>query len=520
LTYDIAVLNGTVFDGTGADGVRANVGIEGGTICYVGPEKIAATSQIDAQGKVVCPGFIDMHTHNDLRLFLREPLRILEGITTEVIGNCGFSAFPSPSNRHSLIRSFAEPLLGGYTIDWPWVTAEEYIDALSSSKPLVDPVLLVGHGTLRLAICGEHAYEHGVTSENLALMCDKLDTCLKTPSVHGLSLGLEYPPGSYADTAELVALAEVVAKHGGLVAVHLRDQYRGLLVSLDEMFDVVRATGVRCQVSHLQSCQGPEKVPIRQALDRIHTARANGCDISFDLYPYLAGSTVLTYLLPQWMMQGGVPKMLSRIRSTQDRNRALVELRDRPKTPWDKVVLTSFPGVGNHDMLGSDLASLAMHRRVSPELFLLELLEMSKGAGNIITFNKEEKDVQAVFQDPLACIGSDAVWADGIPHPRYTASFSRFLARYVIQGEMMSLQEGIRRCTYLPASILGLKTIGKIATGYRANTVVFSPKALADRATYTDPCASSRGIQHVILGGQHVVADGHMRHHGSEKFYC
>jgi len=501
MKYDIAIINGIIVDGTGRDRYCANIGIKDGTIKVISSEPLEADTILDAAGKIVCPGFIDIHAHTDLRLFSRDPTRLREGITTEVVGNCGYSAFPIPDAQADRIRAFTRPLLGIWPSNKNWDSAESYIKALKEVSPLSDVLTFVGHGTLRIATCGERAYRTNITKKDIQTMCSLLTECLESAGVVGLSLGLEYPPSSYAGTRELIALASAVARHGGILAVHLRNQYERLAEAIDEVLSIARATGVKVEISHLQSCLTPNKVPIEIAIEKLELARKEGLQIGVDMYPYTSGSTVLNYLLPQWMLEGGVQSLLERIENPCERERAVKELRQSPKVPWKHVLLTGLPCEEGEEWSGLDMATLARQLDTSPEELLLDLLYKTKGAGTIVVFNKEEGDIVKVLAYEYTCVASDAVWGTGKPHPRYVGTFSRFLGHYVCRGGLMSLEEGIWRCTGLPAQRMGLRRQGRVEVGYDIDN-------LKDRATYENPTLPSTGIQWVLFHGELVPTGG------------
>lgn len=532
--FDLHVTGGMVLDGTGAPARPLDVGVEGGRVRLIprdaapvfeapqpAPSRPEALRRIDAAGLVVCPGFIDVHSHSDISLLTLPGLhdKVRQGVTTEVIGNCGISAFPvragadragayrGPDLRagHGAAREVLAAIApGDFTLDWDG--AGGYFDTARRAGLDANVVALVGHGSLRAAVIGLE--DRPATEDELEEMAGLLGACLEQGAA-GLSLGLLYPPGCYADRAELGRLAAVVARAGGVVASHMRDYEHDLLASLEEMYTVARDSGVRVEISHLMA---GNLAAAEAALASIDRAVSRGLDVSFDQYPYERGMTSLQTLLPPWMLAGGNAAMLASLGSSEARERAACDMA-AGLGGWDSLVRSA--GWGNiafiepagHPWSGrsfDDIASAA--GRPAAECLFDLLLEVG-GGGSISMKLTDDAVLRLLMRSGRQCFGTDGVPREGLTHPRTFGTYPRVLGFYVRDQRVLDLPDAIRRCTSEPARRFGLAGRGILADGAHADIVVFNPQTVADGGTYRKTAAPT-GIAHVFVGGRAVVEDG------------
>ncbi len=507
--HEILVSGGTVVDGTGAAGVAADVGIDGGRIAAVAaPGALSGDVAIDAGGLVVAPGFVDLHSHADFSIagHPAADTALAQGVTTLVTGNCGWSPFPVGDLAELRAASaFLRPQL-----DWSWTDAAGYADAVDATRPAVNLALQVGHSALRLAAFG--GAERAPEPAELARMADLLATAA-AQGVWGFSTGLIYAPGAYADAAEITALARVAAEHGLLYSTHIRGEADTLLDAVAEAIGAARESGVRLEISHLKAMGRSNHGAVTAALRMIDEARTDGVDVTCDVYPYTASSTTLTSRLPAWAMDGGVPRLLERLADPATRERIAAGLRDRMSRDVDPegVVVAELPPGPFSGSRGRSVADVARQLGTEPAEAALRLLAGHQGAVAVVNHAMAQEDVDTVLRHPVASVASDG-WVltptgEGRPHPRSFGTFTRVLGRHVRAGDL-ALADAVRKMTALPASRLGMTDRGVLAPGAVADVAVFDPATVADRSTYDDPWQLSTGVRHVLVRGEAVLADG------------
>ena len=520
---DLKIEGAEVIDGTGTAGGRTDVGVRDGLIAAVGDlSREAAGNRLHAAGRVLAPGFIDMHSHSDWRLWghRRAESKIRQGVTTEVVGNCGFSPAPASAEHLDDLRGFALYVPKG--MDFAWRSVGEYLDAFDRDGSALNVVQLVGHGTLRIAAMG--FARRAPDARELALMQSLLADAMDA-GAWGLSSGLIYAPGSYATTEELVALAGVPGRQRGLYASHIRGEGATLLDAVAEAIRIGREGRVSVQVSHLKAAGRPNWGKVADALALIDAARAEGLDVMADVYPYTASSTTLRTLLPDWALEGGVDAMLARLADPAARARIRAELEAPPtgqslldRVGWENVMVSSC--ATRKDAEGRRLSELGAARGVDPLDAALDLLADEGGKAYMILFQLAEADVRRALAHPAVMIGSDGSalapygeLAAGKPHPRSYGTFPRVLGEYAREQRVLSLPQAVHKMTGLPARRLGLADRGVIAPGKRADLVVFDAKRIADQATYEEPHRYPVGVEHVLVNGRFVIKDG--EHTGS-----
>jgi N-acyl-D-amino-acid deacylase len=516
--WDVLIQQAWVIDGRGAPSFVADVAIRGNTIVQVGTiTSPQARVMIDGTGLTLAPGFIDLHTHSDYTLLVN-PLaesKVHQGVTTEVIGNCGTSPAPLGDEAFPIIRARMQQQYG---LDVSWRTLAGYLERLAESGTAINVVPLVGHGTIRSAVMG-YAQRPPTTSELTHMQ--RLIAEAMTDGAFGLSTGLVYAPGCYADTDEIVELAKVVGQAGGMYFSHIRGESDSVLEAAQEAITVGQRAGVAVQISHLKTAgrENWEKTPA--LLDLLDQANARGLDVTGDMYPYTAGATSLGALLPPWVHEGGLTKLLPRLRDEQVRARIRRDLEQGVDGWWNPARAAGWSGVQisrapqHRSYQGMRLSDIAPLRRQDPLEAALDILLAEEGNAGVVLFMMGDVQVQTILQHRRVMIGSDAgatapygVLGQGHPHPRAYGTFPRILGTYVRERGVISLEEAIFRMTGLTAWRLGLSDRGLVRPGYKADLVIFDAQHIADQATYDMPHAYPTGIRWVLVNGQVILRDG------------
>jgi N-acyl-D-amino-acid deacylase len=519
---DLLLRGGLVVDGSGESPRVADVVVSRGKVEFIGDaSQCQATELFDATGLAVAPGFIDMHTHSDLSLIInpRAESAVRQGVTTQVIGMCGSSVAPAPTDHHGIIRAMWGG--SGEAVEWTWESFADYLDVLNNRGPATNVVPVVGHSVLRAVAMG---LEHRAPRHyELSMMCDLLRDALRE-GAFGFSSGLVYTPSMYAETDELVALAKAMSERGGIYFTHMRGEADTRVAALEEAITIGREGGVPVQLAHLK-CDGRSNWGQAEAtLELVIGARDAGVDITYDAYPYAAWNTGLTQLLPAWAREGGREAIVLRLSDFDARQRIrefLVRSAEEEPGKWERRLISSVVTEGNRPYQGKTLAEIADLRAHPAEDVIMDLLGEEKASVGMVGFGMHVDDVKVFVAYPQGMIGSDSASSApygrlGLdhPHPRTYGSFVRVLGFYARDGEMLPLETAVAKMSRLPAERLGLKNRGLLAPGKAADLVLFDPATVADRATYDQPHLYPEGVRRVYVNGQ-LVVDG--EHHTGAK---
>ena len=483
--YDLVILNGIIIDGTGSRGYRADIGIQNGLIVRIGNSRMPPSGRvIDAQGKYVVPGFIDIHNHSDsdiLNPSCRSALNYLtQGVTTLVTGNCGF---------------------GTYNV-------ADFFSSLKKGGIGLNIVHLVGHNTLRQEVMGYANREP--TQEELQKMRACVEKGMREGAA-GLSTGLFYPPGSFAKTSEIISLCEIVRKFGGFYATHIRDESNysiGLKNAIREAIEIGEKSGIPVQISHLKALGKPVWGEAQEVCGIIEAAQKRGVIVYADQYPYSASSTWLAAaVVPRWAQADG--KMRDHLRNASELIKIKEEIADNIERRGgaNTLVISWLPEIREFE--GKNLKDISLLMKKSPVDAAIELLLV--GDPSIIAFDMVNSDLEYFMKQPFVMTSSDGeipLFGQGLPHPRIYGTFTRKIRAFVLDHKVLSLEQAVRAATGLPATMLGLKDRGLVREGYIADITIFDSSKIRDKATYEKPHQYSEGIDYVLIDGKTVIDNG------------
>jgi len=512
--FDLLLKGGTVLDGTGAPAFVTDVAVKGDGIATVGEVAASQAARVvEVRGLHVCPGFVDMHSHSDGRILVYPGAqsRARQGITSEITGNCGSSA--APLQGLALEEGRRDAARDQLNCDWSDVGS--YFARLERSGFAVNQALLVGQGTLREGVVG--AADRPATADEMKAMVRTLEQALDQGAV-GLSTGLEYTPGRYTPTAEIVALARVVAQRGGFYASHIRNEERQLLEAVDEAVRIGRLSGARVQVSHVKASGRGNWGKQVSSLALLESARRDGVEVLGDAYPYTAYSTGLTVTFPGWALDGGRDATLKRLRGGErERIRREVDdyVRNGDPGDYDLIVIASVATEANRRFVGKTLSDVASTWKVDPAEALLRMVDEEQTSVSYVGHGMSPENVERVLGHPLVMVGSDGhVLApvgralESRPHPRSYGCYPRVLGYYARERKVFGLETAVRKCTSMPADQAGLSDRGRIARGKKADLVAFDAATVKDGATFEKPHEYPVGITHVLVNGTFVVENG------------
>ncbi len=523
--FDILIQNGNLVDGSGAKVFPGDVGVKDGRIGRVASKlDVEARMIIDADGLVVCPGFIDMHSHSDTALPFDNRLEstLRQGITTSVIGSCGFSLAPVNEERIELIKKefdiFSPP---GASFDISWRSFGEYLQELENRAISSNIIPLVGYGAILIA--GGPAYEDRASSkEEIDSMRSYASEAMES-GAFGMSTGLIYPPQVYASTEEIVEVAKVIGKYGGLYFSHIRGEGATVVEAVQEVIDIVEKSGcVGGQIAHHKIAGKLHWGQSKDTLKLITDANTKGVSVTCDQYPYNRGSTSLMSLLPPWVHEGGVDELLRRISDSENQERIKIEIGAETdwenmveEAGWDKIFISSVKTEKWKDIEGLSIAEITRVRNFPNEFAVLFEMLLDERAEVMMTMQSMgEEDIERIMKSEYTMIGTDGsgvsptgVLSHGKPHPRHYGTYPRVLGRYVREKGLLSLEEAIYKMTGFPAKRLELKDRGTLQEGSWADIVIFDPDTIIDNATFLDPHQFPTGIHHVMVNGELIVTN-------------
>ncbi len=511
--FDLLIQNARIVDGTTAPWYIADVGVKDGRIAKIGKIGAAeAVTAVDAERHVLAPGFIDIHSHSDFDI-LTCPLnesRILQGVTTELGGDCGLSPVPVAPEKLALLKRYTG-LSDEINVDWS--NTGGFLDRVKQNGTSVNFATVVGHGSIRLAVMGfdDRAPTAPELEEMRRLTAESLEQ-----GAFGLSTGLIYPPGCFAKNDEIIELAKVVAQHGGFYESHMRWEGDNVIRSVEETIDVGVQARVPVQIAH-HKVTGRKNWMYKShaTVALIARARERGLDVTADQYPYCATATTLTSTIPQWAHEGGMDKMLSRLEDPQTRQQITQEMRNsfaNAEKSWSDVFVSQVESVKNAWVMGRNVREIADELQKDPFDTAVDLLLEEAGRVGQINFGMCEEDVRYIMRQPFVMIGSDGsatpLNTKNVPHPRNFGTFPRVIAEYCGRQKLFSLETAIHKMTGMPAARIGLSDRGVIKEGMWADLVLFDMAKINDTPTYARPAVACEGILNVYVNGVLTAKNG------------
>ncbi len=513
--FDLILKNGNVYDGTGAGVQVADVGIKDGIIEAIGTLDAQAAEVLDCAGLAVAPGFIDMHTHSDATL-LTDPdgfSSLMQGVTTEVIGNCGFTC--APCMNQELVEQF---MIGRQpSLKFTWRTFDEYLNTLQARSPGVNIASYVGHNTVRLNVLGTQP--RAASDDEVSYMGTLMRQALEEGAI-GVSTGLEYNPGFHSDLNELVEVAKVTVEYDAVYASHVRNRDWNYEMGVGEALATARLSGARLQLSHLAPKFGAPAHAAEHIVEMVDWTRRQDSDIGYDVIPHEWGPTFVCVILPKWAYEGGVSKLMERLRDQQ--LRPLLKANRFPQWKmiaagrWSDMVLTQ--SAANPELVGLDFAEIGLRRKQHPHDAILDmLLEEGENMASLMWVGRisRDEDIKGMLMHPECGVISDTVNLNNtgpLAGVRFAPTgfgwAAKFLGQYTRDEQLFTMPEAIRRLTTLPAARMGLRQRGALKPKYFADVTVFDADAIRDRSTLQDMNVTPSGLSHVIVNGSFAVRDG------------
>ena len=519
-SFDVLITNGRVVDGTGAPWFRADIAITGDRIAAIGQlADREAAIRIDASNLVVAPGFIDMLGQSEFNVLVdpRAASKITQGITTEITGE-GSSIAPL---NDALVKS-AQPQYDRFKVTLDFRTLDQYFARLERDRPAINVGTFVGAGGLRAYVVGQS--QRAATPAEIEAMKALVAQAMEQGAL-GVSTSLQYVPGRFASTDELVELARVAKKYGGIYISHQRSESSQIMPSLDEVFSIAERAGVPAEVWHLKTAYKANWGRMPSVLNHFEAARARGLDVTFNMYPYDRASNGLDACLPLWVREGGLEPMLQRLNDPSLRERIKRDMDDANTKDWENQWYGSGGGAGVmvstvldpslRKWEGKNLVQIGKEMGKDPRDAAMDLVIADRGETSVIISIMREDDVRAALAHPMMSIGTDSgaraedgPLSESKSHPRAWGSFPRVLGKYVREEKLLSMEEAIRRFTSRPAARVGIADRGVLRPGFKADITVFNPDTVRDVSTFEDPTHYSRGIEHVFVNGKAVVSGG------------
>lgn len=510
------IKNGLIVDGTGSPGYKGDVLLNGRTIEKIAPSLDEAGAEIiDASGLVVAPGFIDTHSHSDLQILVEPEVapKVMQGITTEVLGQDGISMAPLPVEYISPWRKNLAGLDGDTDrIDWTFKDTEHYLKMIDDVKPGLNECYLVPHGNIRMEAMG---LENRLPNEEELEKIRQITRREMEAGAVGLSTGLIYMPCAYSESTEIIEMCKVVAEFDGIFVIHQRSEADTILDSMEEVIKIGRESGVKIHYSHFKVCGKKNWDKVDRVMDLLEAAKKEGIRVSFDQYPYVAGSTMLGVILPPWVHDGGTDKVLERLADPELRKKMIRDI-EQGIPGWDNFVefagldqifVTSVKTEKNRDAVGLSLTQLGKLRGKDPYEATFDLLYEEENAVGMVDFYGTEEHVIRIMKRPEMNACTDGLLG-GKPHPRVYGAFPRILGKYVREEKALTLEEAVYKMTKKPALTFNMTGRGELKEGYAADICIFNPDTVIDKGTFIDPIQYPEGIEYVIIGGELAVEKG------------
>lgn len=517
----ILIKNGLIVDGSGHPGYHADVLLNGEKIekiaktIHLTPAEAEGAKVIDARGLVVAPGFIDTHSHSDLQILIEPEVapKVLQGITTEVLGQDGISMAPLPMQYIGPWRKNLAGLDGDSDqIDWTYETTENYLKMIEEIRPGLNECYLVPHGNIRMEAMG---LENRLPNEEELEKMRAITRREMEAGAVGLSTGLIYMPCAYSESEEIIAMCRIVAEYDGLFVIHQRSEADTILDSMKEVIKIGRESGVKIHYSHFKVCGKKNWDKVDQVIELLEEAKREGIRVSFDQYPYVAGSTMLGVILPPWVHDGGTDNVLKRLADPQLRKKMVYDI-EHGIPGWDNFVefagldqifVTSVKTEKNKDAIGLNLVELGKLRGKDPYNAAFDLLCEEENAVGMVDFYGTEEHVIRIMKRPEMNACTDGLLG-GKPHPRVYGAFPRILGKYVREEKALTLEEAVYKMTKKPATTFHMAGRGEIKEGYQADLCIFNPETVIDKGTFIEPVQYPEGIEYVIIGGEVAVEGG------------
>ncbi len=517
---DILIKDGLVVDGTGFAPYVADIAINKGVIVNIGKGlSFEASEVIDASGLVVSPGFIDVHSHNDLVPFM-EPgimnLKLLQGVTTELVGQCGLGVVPCIEDESKVWKNYIRGVVGDPSIRWEFSDLNEYFSDISLRGLKNNYAALISHGAVRTYVMG---FDNRIPGrDELDAMCKIVDAAMEA-GAFGMSLGLQYMPAIFSSRDELIEICKVVKKYNGVVMVHLRNHDSSIVDALKEIIAIAEGSRVRLHISHMRSYNSKELGCSAEVLiEFVEKAIDKGINITFDEHLYLSGSTLMTQLLPPWATNKGSDNLIAKLKDRAVLEKIKLELSSKETrykgwdnysaiNGWDSILITSVKTEKNRIYIGNTVGAIAKNLNLHPVDFVADLLIEEQTGVGIVTLNVfSEEDTIKLIKHPLQMVGSDSIPA-GVPHPRLYGNYPLFIGKFVREKKVISLENAINKCTLLPAATLGFQNIGELSIGKLADITIFDFNEITGFEDYNNSTLPPIGIKHVILSGNIAVRD-------------
>ncbi|MEA5083134.1 MAG: D-aminoacylase [Lachnospiraceae bacterium] len=517
------IRNGLLINGSGEKGFKADILLNGDKIEKIGD--IKATNdmvEIDASGLVVAPGFIDTHSHSDLQVLIDPEVlpKIMQGITTEILGQDGISMAPLPVKCISPWRKNLAGLDGdSEDINWEYKNVEGYLKMIEDVKPGLNECYLVPHGNIRMEAMGLE--NRRPNDEELKKMCEITRREMEAGAI-GLSTGLIYMPCAYSESKEIIEMCKVVAEYDGSFVIHQRSEADTILDSMEEVITIGRESGVKIHYSHFKVCGKKNWDKIGKVIELLEKAHKEGIQVSFDQYPYVAGSTMLGVILPPWVHDGGTDNVVKRLADPELRKKMVRDIQ-QGIPGWDNFVefagldqifVTSVKNKMNEDIIGLSLIDIGKLRGKDPFEATFDLLLEEENAVGMVDFYGTEEHVQLFMKRPEMNACTDGLLG-GKPHPRVYGAFPRILGKYVREDKALTLEDAIYKMTKKPATTFNMVNRGELKEGYYADICIFNPDTVIDKGTFVEPIQYPVGIEYVIVAGDVIVSRG--KHTGTRS---